>query len=119
MKQLKKETFDHYTLMINEMDKLNMNKEQQIEHLKSCLLNHEYQMRKKIRIERLLFSSFLFVLLGFYFIFFKLYIVGILFIIIPNLYISYHIIMLAEETKEEIKEKERKKLVSLLDYHLK
>lgn len=118
MRQLKKEALKHYTSVIKEMDNLNISKNQQIEYLKLRLLNQEYQMRKKMRIERLLFSCVIAALFGFYFIFLKLYLLGILFMIIPSIYVSYSIITLAEENREERKESERKKLISLLDSNL-
>lgn len=118
MKQMKQEALNHYTKIIEEMDKLNMTKEEQIEYLKSRLLYLEYKSMRKNRIERLLFLGFFFVLIGFYLISIKLYLLGFLCMLLPGIYISYKIITFAEENSENMKESERKKLVSLLNSNL-
>ncbi len=118
MKQMKQEALNHYTKIIEEMDKLNMTKEEQIEYLKSRLLYLEYKSMRKNKIEKLLFLGFFFVLIGFYLISIKLYLLGFLCMLLPGIYISYKIITFAEENSENKKESERKKLVSLLNSNL-
>lgn len=115
MKQLKNEALNHYTKIVEEMDRLNMTKKEQIEYLKSQLLYCDYKWKRKNKIERLLFSGVLFILIGFYLISIKVYLVGFLCMLFSGIYISYKIITLAEQNKENTKESERKKLLSLLN----
>ncbi len=114
MKRLKQETLNDYNELTMEMKKLNMSKEEQIEYLKLRLLYCEYKSKRKIKIERLLFLGLFFVLIGFYLITIRLYLLGILSMSLSGIYISYKIITIAEEIKENSKGSERKKLLSLL-----